>query len=73
MSVTRLTWKTGLLRTEEGKAILQLLDDQINPQVAAHGGHISLIDVKENTAFVRLEEVPRLLCIFGDITTGRRS
>ena len=43
------------LKTEEGKAILQLLDDQINPQVAAHGGHISLIDVKENTAFVRLE------------------
>ena len=43
------------LQTDEGKAILQLLDDQINPQVAAHGGHISLIDVKEDTAFVRLE------------------
>ena len=27
----------------------------VHPQVAAHGGHISLIDVKENTAFVRLE------------------
>ncbi len=43
------------LHTEEGKAILNLLDNQINPQVAGHGGHISLIDVKENTAFVRLE------------------
>ena len=43
------------LETDEGKAILQLLDDHINPQVAAHGGHISLIDVKEDTAFVRLE------------------
>ena len=43
------------LQTDEGKAILQLLDDHINPQVAAHGGHISLIDVKEDTAFVRLE------------------
>ena len=43
------------LKTDEGKAILELLDSQINPQVAAHGGHISLIDVKENTAFVRLE------------------
>jgi Fe-S cluster biogenesis protein NfuA len=43
------------LETAEGKAILELLDSQINPQVAAHGGHISLIDVKENTAFVRLE------------------
>ncbi|MFT7570002.1 MAG: Fe-S cluster biogenesis protein NfuA [Paracoccaceae bacterium] len=43
------------LDTPEGKAILGLLDSQINPQVAAHGGHISLIDVKKNTAFVRLE------------------
>ncbi|MEE2996409.1 MAG: NifU family protein [Pseudomonadota bacterium] len=43
------------LQTEEGKAILQLLEDNINPQFAAHGGHISLIDVKESTAFVRLE------------------
>ncbi|MGB0629578.1 MAG: NifU family protein [Alphaproteobacteria bacterium] len=43
------------LQTDEGKAILQLLDEHINPQVAGHGGHISLIDVKENTAFVRLE------------------
>ena len=43
------------LQTEEGKAILKLLEDHINPQVAGHGGHISLIDVKENTAFVRLE------------------
>ncbi len=43
------------LQTDEGKAILQLLDDHINPQVAAHGGHISLIDIKEDTAFVRLE------------------
>ena len=43
------------LETEEGKAILQLLNDQINPQVAGHGGHISLIDVKEDMVFVRLE------------------
>ncbi len=43
------------LETEEGRAILELLDTQINPQVAAHGGHISLIDVKDATAFVRLE------------------
>lgn len=43
------------LDTPEGKAILGLLDSQINPQVAAHGGHISLIDVKKDTAFVRLE------------------
>lgn len=43
------------LETPEGKAILELLNSQINPQVASHGGHISLIDVKQNTAFVRLE------------------
>jgi len=43
------------LQTDEGKAILQLLDEHINPQVAGHGGHISLIDIKDDTAFVRLE------------------
>lgn len=43
------------LQTEEGKAILELLNEQINPQVASHGGHISLIDVKDRTAYVRLE------------------
>ena len=43
------------LNTPEAKAILELLDSQINPQVASHGGHISLIDVKKDTAFVRLE------------------
>ena len=43
------------LQTEEGRAILDLLDNHINPQVAAHGGHISLVDVKDQTAFVRLE------------------
>ena len=43
------------LETPEGKAILDLLNTQINPQVAAHGGHISLIDIKKDTAFVRLE------------------
>ncbi len=43
------------LQTEEGVAIRELLDDHINPQVASHGGHISLIDVREDTVFVRLE------------------
>lgn len=43
------------LQTEEGQAILELLTEHINPQVASHGGHISLIDVKDRTAYVRLE------------------
>ncbi len=43
------------LDTTEAQAILQVLDKRINPSIAGHGGHISLIDVKEDTAFVRLE------------------
>jgi len=43
------------LDTEEGKAIRQLLDERINPQVAAHGGHIALVDLKDDTAYIRLE------------------
>ncbi len=43
------------LDTPAGKAIQTLLDDMVNPSVAAHGGHISLVDVREDTAYIRLE------------------
>ena len=43
------------LNTPEGKAIQLLLDQTINPGVAAHGGHISLVDVQDDTAYIRLE------------------
>ena len=33
----------------------QVLDERINPSVASHGGHIALIDVKSDTAYIRLE------------------
>jgi Fe-S cluster biogenesis protein NfuA len=35
-------------------AIRDLLDREINPAVAAHGGFIELIDVKRNTVYLRL-------------------
>jgi len=34
--------------------IQELLDERINPGVAAHGGHVELLDVKDSTVFVRL-------------------
>lgn len=43
------------LETDAGRTIQDLLDTRINPAIAAHGGHISLIDVQDDTAFVRLE------------------
>ena len=43
------------LETPEGMAIRALLDDNVNPAVAAHGGHISLVDVQDDTAYIRLE------------------
>lgn len=43
------------LDTKEGKAIRHLLDERINPQVASHGGHIALVDVKDDTVYIRLE------------------
>ena len=43
------------LDTPEGRAIQAVLDERINPAVAGHGGHISLIDVKDDQAFIRLE------------------
>jgi Fe-S cluster biogenesis protein NfuA len=43
------------LKTPEAATIQRILDDRINPSVAAHGGHISLVDVRENTTYIRLE------------------
>ena len=43
------------LNTEDGKAIRRLLDENINPQVANHGGHIALVDVQDDTVYIRLE------------------
>ena len=43
------------LDTEDGRTIRRLLDDRINPQVANHGGHIALVDVQDDTVYIRLE------------------
>ncbi len=43
------------LETPAGLAVRRILDDQINPAVAAHGGHIALVDVQEERVYVRLE------------------
>ncbi|MBT4491226.1 MAG: NifU family protein, partial [Rhodospirillaceae bacterium] len=40
------------LDTDEGRAIRRLLDEHVNPQVAGHGGHIALVDVVGDTAYV---------------------
>ena len=43
------------LGTPEGIAVRQVLDEQINPSVASHGGHIALVDVQDSRVFIRLE------------------
>ena len=43
------------LNTPEGAVIRKLLDDNVNPSVAAHGGHIALVDVQDDTVYIRLE------------------
>ncbi len=43
------------LDTPEAKAILDLLETRINPSVASHGGHIALVDVQDDTVYIRLE------------------
>lgn len=39
---------------EMHKRVQSLLDSQINPSVAGHGGYVELIDVKDNNVFLRL-------------------
>ncbi|RDD61544.1 NifU family protein [Ferruginivarius sediminum] len=43
------------LETPAGQAVREVLDTRINPAVAGHGGHISLIDVRGPRVFLRLE------------------
>ena len=43
------------MSTPEAAAIQELLDTRINPSVATHGGHIALVDVQEDTVYIRLE------------------
>ena len=43
------------LETPNGKAVAEVLETQINPAVAAHGGHIALVDVEGDTVYIRLE------------------
>lgn len=35
-------------------AVQQVLDEEVNPNVASHGGFVQLLDVKEGIAYVRL-------------------
>ena len=46
--------KVGL-NTEEAIAIQEVLETRVNPSVAGHGGHISLIDVDGSRAYIRME------------------
>jgi len=42
------------LESPQAKAVQRVLDTEINPAVAAHGGYISLVDVKDDIAYIRL-------------------
>ncbi|MBK17847.1 MAG: hypothetical protein CMM52_03280 [Rhodospirillaceae bacterium] len=58
--VTRVSdWRDALpkpgMDTDEAKAIQEILETRINPSVAGHGGHISLIDVDGARAYIRME------------------
>jgi Fe-S cluster biogenesis protein NfuA len=43
------------LNTPDALTIRKLLDEEVNPAVASHGGHIALIDIKDETVYIRLE------------------
>lgn len=42
------------LQTEEAETIRVLLETRINPAIASHGGYISLIDIRHDTAYVEM-------------------
>ena len=36
------------------EAVMKVINEQINPGVAGHGGHVTLVDVKDDIAYVKL-------------------
>jgi Fe/S biogenesis protein NfuA len=41
------------LKGTTAEKIQNIIDEKINPSVAMHGGHISLIDVRDNKAYIQ--------------------
>ena len=46
--------KTKLMSDPLAERVQKVITERINPGVAAHGGHVTLLDVKEGTAYVKL-------------------
>ncbi len=44
----------SLKQDEVKDKIQKILDEMINPAVAAHGGFVEVLDVKENIAYLKL-------------------
>ena len=36
------------------EAVQKLFDEQVNPGVASHGGHVTLVDVKDNIVYIQM-------------------
>ncbi|MEQ9641668.1 MAG: NifU family protein [Alphaproteobacteria bacterium] len=53
-SVSMLPPGEPQLDSPEAEAIQKLLDERINPGVASHGGYIELLDVRQDTAYIRM-------------------
>ncbi len=43
------------LSDPQAEQIQDLIETEINPQVASHGGHIALVGVKEDIVYIRME------------------
>ncbi|MET0339978.1 MAG: iron-sulfur cluster assembly accessory protein [Polyangiales bacterium] len=43
-----------LLEDPVAERVHRVIQDQINPSVASHGGYVQLLDVKDGTAYVKL-------------------
>ena len=46
--------KPKLLQNPIAERVHRVIQEQINPGVASHGGHVTLLDVQDGTVYVRL-------------------
>lgn len=42
------------LESPEAKAVLEVLEEEINPAVSSHGGHVTLVGVRDGVAYVQM-------------------
>ena len=54
MPKTEAPQSPPILDSPQAIAVKQVLDSEVNPAISAHGGYVTLLDVKEQIAYIKM-------------------